>query len=189
MRAAIECHHEGRTVGINEALDIRNEARPTDRKMLEFVCLECEEALRPHRASSNSAAHFEHLHSNESCSFSAGPNPANTGTQIATFDINHKRAIEGYELDKFLTSHARNAGIVKACKERDNYTCQVCNLRLRVHGKFVIECHHKKPVASSGEREVFLDELICLCPTCHRIAHTRQEPLNVREIIEARGDL
>jgi predicted HNH restriction endonuclease len=189
MRAAVECRFEGRTVTVEEALNIRDSAARSKRKALEFLCIECGEALRPHRTGENSAAHFEHLRRNNSCSFSASPNPANTGTQMATFDINDKKAIEGYELDRFLTSHGRNAGLVKSCKDRDKYTCQACNFHLKVHGKYVIECHHTKPVASSGEREVLLDELICLCPTCHRIAHTRQEPLSLAEIKQARGDI
>jgi Zn finger protein HypA/HybF involved in hydrogenase expression len=184
MRAAIECVYENETISIEEALELR----AISRKKLEFSCIECGEALRAHRAGENIAAHFEHLQRNNSCSFSASANPAYTGVgYLPTYDINDLKAIEGYEVDKKLTTHARNAKLVIACKERDNYKCRACNFKLKLHGKYVVECHHIKPVALSGEREVSLDELICLCPTCHRIAHTRSEPLKISEIKLARG--
>lgn len=184
MRAAIECIYKSETISIEEALELRANAG----KRLDFSCIECGQPLRAHRAGENIAAHFEHLQRNSSCSFSAGATPAYTGAgSLATYGIEDIRAIEGYEIDKKLTTHGRNAKLVSACKERDDYRCKACSFKLKLHGRYVIECHHTKPVALNGEREVSLDELICLCPTCHRIAHTRSEPLTISEIRQARG--
>ncbi len=85
-------------------------------------------------------------------------------------------------LDRNIASYSRNAQIVAACKRRDDHTCKACGFRLVINGIFVIECHHTKPLAEQGPREVSLDELVCLCPTCHRIAHTRRKPFSVEEI-------
>lgn len=190
MRAAIECRYEGRTITVEDALSIRDGSTRSNQIALEFLCIECGDPIKPHTAGENSAAHFEHyLSRNYSCSYSAGPKLANAGAQVEIFDIDDKRATEGYEIDKQITSYGRNRGLVASCKERDKHTCQACGLHLIVHGRYVIECHHTKPVAMHGEREVLLDELICLCPTCHRIAHTRLEPLSVLEIKAARGGL
>ncbi|HEY8331845.1 MAG TPA: hypothetical protein VIO83_11030 [Pseudomonas sp.] len=176
--------YENETISIEEALDLRASAG----KKLDFSCIECGEALRAHRAGENIAAHFEHFQRNNSCSFSAGTTPAYTGIgSMPTYGIEDIRAIEGYEIDKKLTTHGRNAKLVSACKERDDYRCKACRFKLELNEKYVIECHHTKPVALSGEREVSLDELICLYPTCHRIAHTRSEPLTISEIRQARG--
>ena len=81
-----------------------------------------------------------------------------------------------------LLKGARNQALVKQCKDRDNYTCQACRFRLKVNGRYIIECHHKNPIGAGGERETALDDLVCLCPVCHRIAHTAKNPLTVAEI-------
>lgn len=103
-------------------------------------------------------------------------------TRFEAYALDDPRAIEGYLRDRSITTYARNRALVVKCKERDNFACQACGFRLNVNGSFVIECHHTKPVAASGVRLVLLEELICLCPTCHRIAHTKREPYNVQEI-------
>lgn len=183
MRAAIECIFENEVINIHDALSLRENLG----RKLYFSCTECNQELRAHRAGKNTVAHFEHLQRNKSCSFSASATPAYTGSGIlSVYGIEDIRAIEGYEIDKKLISHGRNSKLVILCKERDKHTCRACGFQLELNGKFVIECHHTKPVALNGEREVSLSELICLCPTCHRIAHTRSEPLAILEIRQAR---
>jgi hypothetical protein len=71
---------------------------------------------------------------------------------------------------------------VKYMKKRDEYRCQSCGFHLQVNGRYIIECHHTRPVAQSGVREVHIDELVSLCPTCHRIAHTKLDPYTVQEL-------
>jgi 5-methylcytosine-specific restriction protein A len=39
----------------------------------------------------------------------------------------------------------------------------------------------------SGARITKVSDLICLCPTCHRIAHTKAYPLSVKKIRQCRG--
>ncbi len=141
MRAAIECRYEGRTITVEDALSIRDGSTRSNQIALEFLCIECGDPIKPHTAGENSAAHFEHyLSRNYSCSYSAGPKLANAGAQVEIFDIDDKRATEGYEIDKQITSYGRNRGLVASCKERDKHTCQACGLHLIVHGRYVIEC-------------------------------------------------
>jgi DNA-directed RNA polymerase subunit RPC12/RpoP len=190
MRAAVKCLLDNRTITIEDALLLRSSAATSKHSRHRFTCLECGEELRAHKAGDNSSAHFEHLSRNPHCSHSAAPNAANTGGAAeATFDIGDIRAIEGYEIDRVLTTHARSVALVEACKARDGYKCQACGFKLMVHARYIIECHHVNPVALSGEREVSINELVCLCPTCHRIAHTRIAPLSIEEIRRARADL
>jgi hypothetical protein len=87
---------------------------------------------------------------------------------------------EGYEQDRTVRFWTRNATIIEERKAYDEYQCQSCNFRLEVFGRFVVDCHHKYP--QRGVRVTGLDDLVCLCPTCHRIAHTRIPPLSVEEI-------
>jgi len=97
------------------------------------------------------------------------------------FDIDSTKAIEGYKKDRVLTVSERDKALVKARKAHDKYTCQACGVHIEIEGKFVIECHHLNPIAL-GERETKIEDLISLCPTCHRIAHMREPMYSVTEI-------
>ena len=81
------------------------------------------------------------------------------------------------EIDKKLISGSRNQSLAKQCKVRDKFACQACGFKLKLNGKYIVECHHKHPIGTGEVRETTLDDLISLCPTCHRIAHTRKEPI------------
>ena len=81
--------------------------------------------------------------------------------------------VEGaYNQDRSAKFRNRNAQIIAARKQHDNYTCCVCNFCFEVHGVFIIDCHHKYPLRE-GERMTNLDDLVCLCPICHRIARSK----------------
>lgn len=105
----------------------------------------------------------------------------------ATYDLNDSRAVEGYGQDRRVTTYSRNRPLIEECKKRDEYKCQVCKFRLDINGQFVIECHHTNPLSQTGRRLTSIDDLVCLCPTCHRIAHQRQKPYSVDEIKKIRG--
>lgn len=187
MRAALECVYRGRKIHIDEALEIRDRKKlPSEPKDV-FLCVHCNEELRAHKCGGGIVAHFEHRRRNEFCPHSAASNAAYTGVGYETFDIDDPKAREGYELDRKLLSHARNARLAKECKKRDDYKCRACGFILRLNGSFIIECHHLNPISLDGERTTKLAELVSLCPTCHRIAHTRTKPLNLDEIKSARG--
>jgi hypothetical protein len=97
-------------------------------------------------------------------------------------------AEEGEPEDRTVRFRKRHMKIINACKERDNYKCKVCDFRLKVGNNYVIDCHHKYPLGNSLKAVITnLDDLVCLCPTCHRIAHTRRPfPLDIEEIWVAR---
>lgn len=161
---------------VDDALALRDQSdsRPY------FTCIHCNEPVRAHRAGTgHSEAHFEHYEINPECPHSAG-----VRVRPERFPIEDPKAIEGYRLDRRILSGARNQALVQQCKARDNYTCQACGFHLKVNGRYVIECHHSNPIGAGGERETSLGDLVCLCPTCHRIAHTREKPLSIQEIAE-----
>lgn len=83
----------------------------------------------------------------------------------------------------------RNSLMMDRRKAKDNYTCQSCGFYLKTGDSYIIECHHINPI-SEGERKTCIDDLISLCPTCHRIAHAnRQAPLNIAQIQEIRNQI
>jgi len=59
--------------------------------------------------------------------------------------------------------------IQQAVRERDEFTCQACGMK---EGARSLEVHHKEPIRmfSSLEQANKLDNLITLCPSCHRAA-------------------
>lgn len=94
--------------------------------------------------------------------------------------------IEGIYKEGLEVFRQRDSQIMNRRKERDRYTCQVCGFRLRVGRSYIIDCHHRNPI-HQGERETTMDDLVCLCPTCHRIAHVGgREPLPLEKIREIR---
>lgn len=64
----------------------------------------------------------------------------------------------------------------KEVKIRDNYTCQVCGL----YDKEIIEIDHIQPASIFPDMEKKIDNLVCLCPNCHR-RKTKRDRKAIRE--------
>ncbi len=98
------------------------------------------------------------------------------------FDFEDLEAEEGYRQDKVYLYTTRNRDIVNKRKELDNYTCQFCGFHLEINGKHLIECHHKNPLSEGDVRITNINDLVSLCPTCHRIVHLRKPPFTIEEV-------
>lgn len=101
------------------------------------------------------------------------------------YSIDDIRAFEGYKKDRSILASVRNQKIAKQRKALDEHTCQACGFSLTIGGNSVIECHHLYPLSESLETETTIDDLISLCPTCHRIAHLRKPPYTPQQIVKA----
>jgi hypothetical protein len=95
-------------------------------------------------------------------------------------------AIEGHLTEGKLLSHTRNRSIVEKRKRKDNFTCQSCEFRLEINGRFIIDVHHLAPFRLADERITSIEDLVCLCPNCHRIADSSQIPYPLDKIREIR---
>lgn len=178
MPTSVTCLWNGQEIDISKALEIRD-----DQKSALFLCVNCGEAVKAHSGGGHTGAHFEHIHRNPKCPLSHSYSYRYGGYNGSNWrNPDTEDAIEGYATERKYLAHHRNAAVVLKCKERDNYTCRSCGFSLRVNGRNIVECHHLVPMADSGERVTSVDDLICLCPTCHRIAHTSNPPLSVEEI-------
>jgi len=72
MPKATTCKLDGRIVGIEEALRLRDESRKRRRPYPRFRCRECNEFVRSHKkGTSDQAAHFEHRERSPGCSLGA----------------------------------------------------------------------------------------------------------------------
>jgi len=150
-----------------------------------FLCVNCGEKVKPHSDGGHTSAHFQHIARNPGCPLSHSDSYHYGGVSGSSWqNPDTTNAIEGYAAERKYLAHHRNAAVVLKCKERDNNTCRACGFSLRVNGRSIIECHHLVSLASEGERVTSVDDLICLCPTCHRIAHTSNPPLALEKITD-----
>jgi hypothetical protein len=89
---------------------------------------------------------------------------------------------DGFEGAKKLTAHyrrERDAGLALRAKaafaaaHHNKLFCEACGCEpLKVYGVEVIEAHHKTPLSSyAGSRETKIEDLLMLCPSCHRAVH------------------
>jgi 5-methylcytosine-specific restriction protein A len=79
-----------------------------------------------------------------------------------------KEAIEGELLERKILSYKRNKKSADECKKRDGFACRACAFRYEDR---IVECHHLEPLHMTKETVINIDNLITLCPTCHRLAH------------------
>lgn len=180
MPTAVTCIYDGMEIGVLEALEVRK-----SKSDAWFLCVNCGERVRAHSSGGRTEAHFEHYERNPGCpyshsdSYEYGGNPPNFHNNTET-----REAIEGQLQERIYLTYTRNAKLVSERKKKDHYTCQACGYHQVVVGASIIDCHHLNPLGSGNERITNLDELICLCPNCHRIAHTSKPPLSIEEIKE-----
>jgi len=190
MPTATKCLYGRTQINVDRALELKARALAEGLSPRSFRCIECEGPVKAHRGGGHAGAHFEQFRRNPKRSLSHRSRHTNHKVALtADYELNDAKAVEGYQRDQKTSLLARNASIVAKCKKRDKHTCRACGFRLEIRGKSVIECHHTKPIAAHGVREVSLDELVCLYPTCHRIAHTRRKPFSVQEIKALLGQL
>ena len=82
MGRLVVCEWEGRSLTIEEALDLRTQ-RPASAH--HFYCQECGQRVRAHKAgTTGQGAHFEYLLRNPQCSPGSGPIQHSTGRAQAS---------------------------------------------------------------------------------------------------------
>lgn len=104
------------------------------------------------------------------------------------YQANQSQALEGYERDARVLLKGRNATLARQRREMDDHCCQACGFRLKVGEAYVIDVHHLTPLADTGESITSIEELVSLCPNCHRIAHLRKPPYLPKEIQRLREE-
>lgn len=176
------CQFKNQRISVQEAKRIQANVPKTEWRTLRFSCIHCGRLVKPH-IGENNKPHFEHWPGeNLSCPIRHIPKgQSSTASKHVTRDFDDQATIEGMKLDVTRMMSARDRAVAEKRKKRDNYSCQACGFHLKVGKRYVIDCHHLHPVAL-GVRETILEDLVSLCPTCHRIAHTRDIPLELADI-------
>ena len=70
MARSTICNIGTRMVSVDDAIEMRDNARSRGLDYPDFRCPECGASVRPHRAGSGACAHFEHLSRNPNCRLS-----------------------------------------------------------------------------------------------------------------------
>jgi len=73
MPKAITCTLNKKTITVEAALPLRDDAKRVGQTSPDFRCIDCGKAVRPHRDGGDGAAHFEHLERNPACPLSHRP--------------------------------------------------------------------------------------------------------------------
>ena len=87
--------------------------------------------------------------------------------------------VEGKRTEVVLSVAERNTSYRLKVLGRDKNTCRACGFFARETR--MLDVHHLNPIAE-GQRKTTLNDLVTLCPRCHRKAHTKSPPLSVEEI-------
>jgi len=99
---------------------------------------------------------------------------------VATPEPDEDGVPEGRLLYRRHRSRERNSAKVDQKKRSvlasgGTLACEACGFdfgrQYGADGKGYIECHHRVPLAESGETITKLRDLILLCANCHRVAH------------------
>jgi hypothetical protein len=83
---------------------------------------------------------------------------------------------------------ARNPKFARLIKEKAKYICEICNVGpfLQKNGEPYAEAHHKYELSKT--RIDNPKDMICVCPTCHRVVHYgNDKALQERSKIAKRG--
>lgn len=97
---------------------------------------------------------------------------------------------EGKRIEAQCKRYERSSKLRKAVIERDGYVCRVCGKSLEEtygsYAKKLIEVHHGVPVSShnGASFESSIDDMIAICPNCHRVLHHRFPEKPDEEAIE-----
>jgi len=82
---------------------------------------------------------------------------------------------EGEEYLSEVSGRKRDRALVKYRLEADNYKCRNCGFPSSAitdiaDNSVLVEVHHINPI-QDGERETKIEDLVTLCPNCHRLIH------------------
>lgn len=102
------------------------------------------------------------------------------------------KAIEGEARDSRVVVYKRDARLRDECLRENGRKCYVCGFdpvaKYGAGFENIIEVHHKDPV-SAGVRETTLNDLIPVCPNCHRVLHSKvgggvYDPDYIKKIVD-----
>ena len=90
---------------------------------------------------------------------------------------------EGGRADIVLSKDERDPAIRRTALKHYGCKCRVCGFVPPPGATRAVEVHHLHPLAE-GKRRTKIEDVIPLCATCHRIAHSRTPPIPIPELVK-----
>ncbi|MCK5296384.1 MAG: hypothetical protein KAJ75_05810 [Alphaproteobacteria bacterium] len=100
--------------------------------------------------------------------------------------------LEGESKESAYLRKTRQTGYISIVKERDSYKCTACGLAPKNNDKIGLLCvHHLNPLSLTDKVvKTKTDDLVTLCPNCHKIAHKKRPiPFTAKEIKARRKEM
>lgn len=103
-----------------------------------------------------------------------------------------RTVVEGEIVDRHVSTYKRDTKLRNECLEEKGRVCSICGFDpVAKYGKGfenITEVHHLNPV-STGVRNTTIDNLIPVCPNCHRALHSKPgglyTPKDLEDLINA----
>ena len=98
---------------------------------------------------------------------------------------------EGRRVEVQVSKYERNSYARKACIKHHGLKCKCCLYDMsELYGEIasgIIEVHHVTPISRVGENYQIdpINDLVPLCPNCHRVVHKRNPPFSIEEVKQA----
>ncbi len=119
------------------------------------------------------------------------PHPGSIDDTASLDDWSVRAAVEGDEAALEVKRRIRESMITRCRLEFDHFECQACGFSapkiVEESGDIVdldatvLEVHHVDPLAD-GKRTTLMQDLVTLCPTCHRTLHGVAKTLGHRQV-------
>ncbi len=101
--------------------------------------------------------------------------------------IEAKEAVEGERYKAEAIFRKRSRALIEAKKAKSDGRCEVCGFGFKErYGTAVNDCliaHHINPISGrAAASKTTLDDIALLCPNCHAVIHSFDEPLSLERL-------
>lgn len=154
MATSTTCIYEGNQISIEEALTLKQEGI-----VLNLICIECGQSVRPHLGGGHTKAHFEHTQRNAECSLSHNSKYykfiSTSTTEIADLQSDDLVGEEGY----YFRKQRINQGIFRQRMLKLWGSCCISGVR---NSSFLIASHIKPWSKCSAEEKLSINNGLLL---------------------------
>lgn len=108
------------------------------------------------------------------------------------FDIDDRTSYQPIIIPKrkaiMVDSITRNQTLVKRIKQLREHICQICSEKLNLgQNTYYSEVHHIKPLGKPHNGVDVIENMICVCPNCHKKLDYASIGINFENIIQIHG--
>lgn len=192
MPISVTCLLNNRTMEIDRALRLKDEADRLGQSRPDFRCTDCRKEVRPHRGGGHAGAHFEHLKRNPKCPLSHRARGSISVPAVVATEDDESAFPEGRQLFRQHQVRERDSSVARKAKlkrltEVGRLICDVCEFDFEKSygplGIGFIEAHHTVPISKlNGTTKTRIADFALVCSNCHRMLHRSTEGFSVADL-------